>query len=211
MPKLTEKMGRFTCCSLTKLKHLDGIPALALRLYLVPIFWMAGSQKMAHFEDTVDWFGNPDWGLGLPLPWLMAFLATATELAGAALLALGLATRLISIPLIFTMLVAIGSVHWENGWQAIADPSAPFANEQVMESADKREAARNLLREHGNYSWLTSSGNFVILNNGIEFAATYLIMLMALMVLGGGRYVSVDAYIKSWCMGRCHKNGCCHK
>lgn len=190
-----------------KLKHLDGLPALALRLYLIPVFWMAGMSKFNSFDDTVAWFGNPDWGLGLPLPWLMAFLATAAELGGAILLTLGLATRLISIPLIFTMLVAIGTVHWDNGWQAIADPSAPFANERVIESAEKREIARDILREHVNYSWLSSSGNFVILNNGIEFATTYLIMLMALVVLGGGRYVSVDCYIKMWIRRRC-KDSC---
>ncbi len=181
-----------------KLKHLDGLPALALRLYLIPVFWMAGMNKFNSFEDTVAWFGNPDWGLGLPLPWLMTFLATAAELGGAILLTLGLATRWISIPLIITMLVAISSVHWTNGWQAISDPSAPFANERVIESQEKREIGRNILREHGNYDWLSSSGKFVILNNGIEFATTYLIMLMALIVLGGGRYVSVDSYIKIW-------------
>ncbi|MFT6978133.1 MAG: putative membrane protein YphA (DoxX/SURF4 family), partial [Shewanella psychromarinicola] len=42
---------------------------------------------------------------------------------------------------------------------------------------------------------LTSSGNFVILNNGIEFAITYLIMLFAIFALGGGRYTSVDYFI----------------
>lgn len=189
-----------------KLKLIDGLPALALRLYLIPVFWMAGTSKFNNFADTVAWFGDPDWGLGLPAPWLMAFLATAAELGGAILLALGLATRLISIPLIFTMLVAIGTVHWDNGWQAIADPSAPFANERVMESAEKREIGRNILREHGNYEWLSSSGNFVILNNGIEFATTYLIMLMALIVLGGGRYVSVDSYIKQWMRRRCENH-----
>ena len=189
-----------------KLKHIDGLPALALRLYLVPVFWMAGMNKFNNFEDTVAWFGNADWGLGLPLPWLMTFLATAAELGGAILLTLGLATRWISIPLIIAMLVAIGSVHWDNGWQAIADPAAPFANERVMESQEKQEIGRNILREHGNYDWLSSSGKFVILNNGIEFAATYLIMLMALIVLGGGRYVSVDSYIKMWMQRRCNHN-----
>lgn len=88
---------------------------LLLRFYLVPIFWMAGISKFNSFEDTVAWFGNPEWGLGLPFPWVMAFLATATELAGAVLLALGLFTRLVSIPLAITMLVAIFSVHWPNG------------------------------------------------------------------------------------------------
>lgn len=168
------------------------LASLGLRLYLVPIFWMAGSHKLHHFQDTVDWFGNTDWGLGLPFPWLMAFLATATELAGAIFLALGLLTRWISIPLIATMLVAIFSVHLDNGWQAIADPSAPFANQQVLDSAEKLQGAKDLLQEHGNYEWLTSSGKFVILNNGIEFATTYLMMLLALIALGSGKWISLD-------------------
>lgn len=208
MNTLTASACRFYCKLTATAKHFDGLPALALRLFLIPVFWMAGMSKYNSFEDTVAWFGNPDWGLGLPLPWLMAFLATAAELGGAILLTLGLATRLISIPLIFTMLVAIGTVHWDNGWQAIADPNAPFANERVMESAEKREIARDILREHGNYDWLSSSGNFVVLNNGIEFATTYLVMLMALMVLGGGRYVSVDSYIKMWMSRRCKSHNC---
>lgn len=180
------------------LKHFDGIAALSLRLFLVPVFWMAGSNKLAHFADTVEWFGNPDWGLGLPFPTLMATLATSAELGGAILLALGLATRWISIPLMITMLVAIFTVHLPNGWQAIADPQAPFANMQVMESAEKLEKAREILMTYGNYDWLTSSGSFVILNNGIEFAATYFVMLLALIVLGGGRYVSVDYWLNHW-------------
>jgi uncharacterized membrane protein YphA (DoxX/SURF4 family) len=168
------------------------LASLGLRLYLIPVFWMAGSHKFHHFQDTVEWFGNTDWGLGLPFPWLMASLATATELAGAIFLALGLLTRWISIPLIVTMLVAIFSVHLDNGWQAIADPAAPFANQQVLDSAEKLQRARDLLQTHGNYEWLTSSGKFVILNNGIEFAATYLIMLLALIALGSGKWISLD-------------------
>nr|WP_298890210.1 DoxX family protein [uncultured Acinetobacter sp.] len=182
----------------TYLKHFDGIAALSLRLFLVPVFWMAGSNKLAHFTDTVEWFGNPDWGLGLPFPTLMATLATSAELGGAILLALGLFTRLISIPLIITMLVAILTVHLPNGWQAIADAHAPFANAQVLASTEKLEKAREILQNYGNYDWLTSSGSFVILNNGIEFAATYLIMLLALVVLGGGRYFSADYWLNQW-------------
>jgi uncharacterized membrane protein YphA (DoxX/SURF4 family) len=189
--------------TITKLVQLDTlisriispIASLGLRIYLVPIFWMAGTHKLNHFQDTVEWFGNTDWGLGLPFPWLMAFLATTTEIAGAVLLALGLLTRWISIPLIFTMLVAIFSVHIDNGWQAIADPAAPFANQQVVESADKLQKARELLQEHGHYEWLTSSGKFVILNNGIEFAVTYLLMLLGLIALGSGKWFSLDYWI----------------
>ena len=55
--------------------------------------------------------------------------------------------------------------------------------------------ARDILREHGNYSWLTEHGNLVVLNNGIEFAATYFVMLLALLFTGGGRFVSVDYFL----------------
>lgn len=175
--------------------HLDGIPALAIRLYLVPVFWMAGTSKLNNFDSTVAWFGNADWGLGLPLPWLMAALASATEALGAILLLLGFGTRLISIPLAITMLVAAFTVHWQNGWQAIADASAPFANASVHAASEKLERAREILQTHGNYEWLTESGNFVILNNGIEFSITYLILCLALLVMGGGRYVSLDHYV----------------
>ncbi len=174
------------------LKHFDGLASLALRVYLVPIFWMAGTNKLMHFSETIEWFGNSDWGLGLPLPSMMAVLVISAELGGAILLAFGLFIRLISIPLIITMFVAIVTVHLPNGWQAIADAHAPFANSQVLASVEKLEKAREILATYGNYDWLTSSGSFVILNNGIEFAATYLIMLLALVVLGGGRYVSLD-------------------
>lgn len=171
------------------------LASLLLRLYLAPVFWMAGVNKLNSFADTVAWFGDSEWGLGLPFPWLMAFLATATELAGAILLTLGLMTRLIAIPLIITMLVAIVSVHWDNGWQAIADASAPFANEHVKAAPEKLAQARRILQEYGNYEWLTSSGKFVILNNGIEFATTYLIMLLALIGLGAGKYHSLDYWL----------------
>ncbi|MFT4824864.1 MAG: putative oxidoreductase [Halioglobus sp.] len=170
------------------LRHLDGLAPLALRLYLVPVFWMAGTQKISGIDSTIEWFGNPDWGLGLPFPEVLAYMAAYTEAIGALLLLVGLATRWISIPLIITMLVAIFAVHWDSGWAAIADSGS----EDV---AVRLGTARELLQEHGNYSWLTEKGGFVILNNGIEFAVTYLIILFALLFTGGGRYVSADYYL----------------
>lgn len=176
-------------------RKADFLGPLALRLYLVPVFWMAGTHKLAGFDGIVEWFGNSEWGLGLPFPLLMAVLATGTEIIGAICLAAGFAVRYLAVPLIFTMIVAIVSVHGEFGWQAIADPSAPFANERVMESADKLARAKAILKEHGNYNWLTSSGNFVVLNNGIEFAMTYLVMLLMLFFSGAGRIFSLDYWI----------------
>jgi putative oxidoreductase len=175
-----------------RLKYLDGLAPLALRLYLVPVFWMAGTQKIAGMENTIEWFGNPDWGLGLPFPSLLAHLAAYTEAVGALLLLLGLATRWISIPLMVTMLVAIFAVHWDNGWAAIADSSSEGV-------AVRLSAAKEILQEHGDYEWLTEKGNFVILNNGIEFGVTYLLMCFSLLFTGGGRFTSVDYFLaKLW-------------
>jgi putative oxidoreductase len=176
-------------------QHLSGLAPLLLRLYLAPVLLQAGWNKYLHFDDTVAWFGNADWGLGLPLPAFMAGLAVSAEIAGALLLALGLFTRLASIPLMVTMLVAIFAVHWPNGWLAIADSASWLANERVVNSAQQLSAAKELLQQHGHYNWLTSNGNFVILNNGIEFAATYFVMLLSLFFTGGGRYTSLDHYL----------------
>ena len=178
-----------------KTKLLDFLAPLLLRIYLVPIFWMAGTQKLSHFNDTVNWFGNDDWGLGLPLPWLMAALAVAAELGGAILLALGLATRWVTIPMMFTMVVAAVSVHWQNGWLAISTGSGIFATERTVEAIDKLDRVKSILQQHGNYDWLTENGSVAILNNGIEFSATYFIMLLTLFFIGAGRYVSADFWI----------------
>jgi uncharacterized membrane protein YphA (DoxX/SURF4 family) len=86
-----------------------------------------------------------------------------------------------------TMLVAGLAVHWQNGWLAIASGSGLFATERTIEATEKLSRAKSILREHGNIDWLTEQGNFVVLNNGIEFAATYFVMLLALLYLGSGK------------------------
>jgi putative oxidoreductase len=187
--------------TLDKTLVLEGIAPLLLRLYLAPIMLQAGYNKLSAFDNTVDWFGNAEYGLGLPLPFLLASLAIGAELLGGVLLLLGLATRWISVPLMVTMLVAILTVHWPNGWATIADASSWLSdgtilfNESVMRAPEKLSAAKYLLAEHGNQDWLTSSGNIVILNNGIEFAVTYFIMLLSLFFSGGGKYSSVDYFV----------------
>ena len=181
---------------LNSTQKLDFVAPLLMRLYLVPIFWMAGTHKIDGFDNTVEWFGNSDWGLGLPFPLLMAVLAISAEVIGALSLLLGLGLRVMAVPMMFTMIIAMTSVHGQYGWQAIADPSAPFTNDRVIASAEKKDAIISILQEHGNYEWLTDSGSVVILNNGIEFAATYFVMLLMLFFIGSGRYFSVDYWIK---------------
>ena len=176
------------------LAFADFLAPLALRLYLVPVFWMAGSNKLQSMESTIAWFGNPDWGLGLPLPALLAWLATLTEAIGAVLLLIGLGVRWISLPLMITMLVAAFAVHWQNGWLAIAEKTGVFATERTVEATERLDRAKDILQEHGNYGWLTEHGNFAVLNNGIEFAATYFVMLLALLYLGSGK-AGVDYWL----------------
>ena len=181
---------------LNKTREIDFLAPLLLRMYLVPVFWMAGTKKVEGFEGIVEWFGNTEWGLGLPFPFLMALLATVTEFFGAIALFFGIAVRWFSLPLMFTMIIAAGAVHWDNGWQAITDPSAPFANERVIEASNKLGIVKEVLQEHTDYDYITSSGNVVMLNNGIEFSVTYFIMLLALLFMGAGRYVSVDYWVE---------------
>ena len=55
--------------------------------------------------------------------------------------------------------------------------------------------AKEILKEHGNYKWLTEHGSFTILKNGVEFAATYFIMLLVLFFMGCGKYFGIDYYL----------------
>jgi len=183
---------------LNKTKSVDFLGPLALRLYLFPVFWMAGTNKLGSMESTIAWFGNAEWGLGLPFPALLAWLATLSELLGAIALLVGLGVRWFSIPLMFTMIVAAASVHWQNGWLAIAEGSGMFATDRTIAATERLQAAKSLLQEHGNYDWLTENGSIVVLNNGIEFAATYFVMLLVLLFIGSGRYVSVDYWIDNY-------------
>lgn len=177
-------------------RRADWLAPLLLRAYLAPVMWMAGWNKAMGFSDTVDWFGNAEWGLGLPLPGLMASLAIAAELGGALSLVLGLALRWMALPMMATMLVAITTVHWENGWLAISEGMGLFATERTMEATEALHRAKELLMQSGEYEELTRHGSLVVLNNGVEFAVTYLAMLLSLFFTGAGRWISLDYWIR---------------
>lgn len=97
-----------------KLGKLNDLPPLIFRLVLAYGFYMPAMMKWGDIGAIAEWFG----GMGIPFPTLNAYLAATTELAAVVLLPLGLATRIISIPLIFTMIVAIVTVHLGNGFNA---------------------------------------------------------------------------------------------
>lgn len=119
MPNLIQRLNY--------LSTADFLAPLALRLYLAPIFWMASRSELSDMESTIAWFSNPDWGLNLPLLAVMAWLASLTKAVGAFLLLVGFSVRWVLLPLMVTMLVAALTVHWQNGWLAIAEASGIFA------------------------------------------------------------------------------------
>ncbi len=75
---------------------------LLMRLYWGWSFFQSGKGKLLHLDDIAAYFSD----LNIPLPKLNAILAGSTECVGGLLLLVGLGSRLISIPLIFTMLIA---------------------------------------------------------------------------------------------------------
>ena len=206
------------------ISNFDFLSPLLFRLILAPTMIIAGLNKLnlantevsflSRFladENVVSWFGNTEWGLGLPFPDLLAFLAGWTEFLGGWLLLLGLFTRLVSIPLIFTMLVAITSVHWHNGWFAVAPSSGDASPATVLnwfnieaaqqslensnEVSQRLSKINEIIETHGFPGYLLEKGSVAILNNGIEFAAIYLAMLLSLLFTGAGRFVSLDYWI----------------
>lgn len=93
---------------------LDNIILLLLRLVLAYGFYTPAKIKLNDIGAIADWLNS----MNYPLPTVNAYLATITEAAGVILLFLGLGTRLISIPLLVVMLVAIFTVHISNGFNA---------------------------------------------------------------------------------------------
>ena len=75
---------------------------LAIRLYWGWQFHNTGWGKLTHLEKTTSFFQS----LGIPFPEFNAILAGSTECFGGLLLLLGLGSRLVALPLIFTMIVA---------------------------------------------------------------------------------------------------------
>jgi len=97
-----------------KTEMAKDLPLLFMRLVLAYGFWGPATMKWNNMDGIIEWFE----GMGMPFPTLNAYLAASTEMAGVFLLLFGLFTRLISIPLMVVMLVAVFTVHFTNGFEA---------------------------------------------------------------------------------------------
>ena len=96
------------------LNHGQNLALLLARLTVAYGFYEPAMRKWSDITSIGDWFGS----LGIPFPLFNAYLAAGTELLGVVLLTLGLFTRLISLPLIIVMIVAITTVHLSHGFSA---------------------------------------------------------------------------------------------
>jgi len=164
------------------LRILDFLPPLLFRLYLAPLLWVSGQQKLGLFTapDTT-WYNPMTWvntetyqaaaekmssmpfigSLSDSLPGIVGGL----EIVGAFFLLIGFAVRWISLPLLG--LVAITAIAALNGQDIIS-------------------ALKEMLLTHG-YMDMSSSP--------FNKAVVYFLMLLALFFMGAGRFFSVDWFL----------------
>jgi putative oxidoreductase len=84
-------------------KTFDWLALLLARLTVGVLFVSTGWGKVHDLGKVADYFAE----LKIPMPALNAFVASWTELIGGSLLVIGLASRLASVPLVVTMIVAL--------------------------------------------------------------------------------------------------------
>ena len=82
-----------------------------------------GYPKFTKFQELSESFSDP---LGMGSKWSL-ISALGAEMGCAALLVLGLATRVVSIPLAFTMGVALLVIHGDDPWEKKELAAAYFA------------------------------------------------------------------------------------
>lgn len=100
---------------------------LVMRLFWGWQFFQTGKGKLMNLDRTAGFFASID----IPWPKLNAVLAGLTEAGGGLLLMLGLASRVISLPLIVVMIVAYATADREALLALFNDPdkftsAAPF-------------------------------------------------------------------------------------
>ncbi len=149
--------------------NVKSISLLFVRLIIAYNFYEPAMMKWSDMSSTAMWFES----MGIPFPTMQAYMAASTEMLGVVLLTLGLFTRVISVPLIIIMFVAIATVHGENGYAMIQ------AGSEIVDA------------------WVNgvkTPGTLVVLQNGFEMPLYYIIFLLVLVAEGSGK-ISLDRVI----------------
>ncbi|WP_022952993.1 DoxX family protein [Leucothrix mucor] len=161
------------------LRGLDFLPPLLLRLFLAPLLWVSGSNKLGLFSAAdSDWLNPLTWvdmnayastvealkasALPIPFPELMAWVIPGIEIVGAILLLIGFAVRWISLPI---LVLVVGTLV------------------MMLSGKDIAQVAESFVATHGYIDPETNSLSQIL---------TYLIMFLTLFFMGAGRYFSID-------------------
>ncbi|MGB5396923.1 MAG: DoxX family protein [Gammaproteobacteria bacterium] len=99
----------------------EWLPQLGLRFFLAYEFWEAGIEKFNGSNWFVDFADQFPFPFNIIPPDISWFLATWTELLGAAALVIGLGTRFAAASLIILDLVAWYSVHADSGYNVCSN------------------------------------------------------------------------------------------
>ena len=165
------------------LRGLDFLPPLMFRLFLAPLLWFSGQQKLGLFtaEDMV-WYNPLTWGNSetyqaavtqmseMPfvgsLSDILPGLVGSLEIVGAFLLIIGLAVRWISLPLLGLF-----------GIMVVA----------ALAGGDLISALKEMLLSGTGYAEMSSTA--------FTKAVIYFLMLLSLFFMGAGRFFSVDWFL----------------
>jgi putative oxidoreductase len=110
---------------------LQSFVLLALRVTWSWELLESGYGHLTHIEKTVQAFK----GWGVPLPAVNVYISGSTELIGGVLLILGLATRFISIPLIFNFIVAYATASKATFTQLFHGPNPLEAYDKFIDDS----------------------------------------------------------------------------
>lgn len=168
--------------SLEWMRVFDFFAPLAIRLFLAPMFWVSGVNRLGLFSGAdFIWYNPMTWTnaeafqqsvasmsntlfSGMGAETLVILLGTI-ELVAAVLLILGFAVRWVVLALMFVVVV-LGLIS--------------------MGDAGFLPTMQQLLVSHG-YTNMT--------NNITEVYLVYFILLLALFFMGAGRWVSLDWFV----------------
>jgi putative oxidoreductase len=107
-----------------RLTQLEWVPQLLMRVFLGAFFAETGWGKVTNLPAMTERFA--DWGI--PFPAFSAALSGYTELIGGVLVLVGLGTRLVSIPMVINLAVAVLTVKLKKvtGWTDFVELDEPL-------------------------------------------------------------------------------------
>lgn len=114
LSSLTSKYTWFTAAG----ENLQSLFLLCVRVFWGYQFMISGISKLQNISPLIEFFQE----LGILWPQLTAYVVAGIEAGGGALLLLGLASRLVALPLIGVMIGAYLTADFESVQTVIEDP-----------------------------------------------------------------------------------------